>query len=54
MDVRCPRCGISCTDHLRCPLCDTSLVRVNLRRILLWALVAEEYLLLLAMRIRLG
>ena len=52
MDVRCPRCGISCTDHLRCPLCDTSLVRVNLRRTLLWALVVEEYLVVMMLAMR--
>jgi hypothetical protein len=49
----CPRCGIASHGQLRCPLCDTSLVRVNLRRVLLWALVVEEYLLVVAMGMRL-
>jgi hypothetical protein len=53
MHQRCPRCGISSDGQIRCPLCDTNLVRVNLRRVLLWALVVEEYLLLVAMGLRL-
>ena len=43
MDKRCPYCGISVVGQLWCPLCETRLVRVNLRRGLLWALVIEEY-----------
>jgi len=39
----CPSCGFAVGDQVRCPLCDTSLVEVNLRRALLWALVLEEY-----------
>ena len=36
MTVSCPCCGISIQEQvLRCPLCDTSLVRSNLRRALL-------------------
>jgi hypothetical protein len=50
----CPTCGLGVRDQLRCPLCETTLVRVNLRRTLLWALVAEEWLLLLALVLRRG
>ena len=44
MDKRCPYCGIPVGDQLTCVLCGTRLVRVNLRRTLLWALVVAEYL----------
>jgi hypothetical protein len=58
MDNRCPYCGISVADDVRCPLCDTRLVgvglRVNLRRALLWALVVEEYVLLGLVMMRLA
>jgi hypothetical protein len=52
MDKRCPYCGISVAEHLRCPLCDTRLVgvRFNLRRVLLWAFVVEEFLLVMVLR----
>ena len=53
MHTRCPQCGISVEGHLRCPYCSRSLVRVNLRRTLLWALVVEEYLLLAVFMMRL-
>jgi hypothetical protein len=50
MTVSCPCCGISIQEQvLRCPLCDTSLVRSNLRRALLWAFVLEEYALVAAL-----
>jgi hypothetical protein len=49
MHRHCPSCGYGVGDQLRCPLCDTRLVRVNLRRTLLWALVAEEYFLVLGL-----
>jgi hypothetical protein len=50
MTVSCPCCGISIQEQvLRCPLCDTSLVRSNLRRALLWAFVLEEYALVVAL-----
>jgi hypothetical protein len=50
MTVSCPCCGISIQEPaLRCPLCDTSLVRSNLRRALLWGLVLEEYALVIAL-----
>src|SRR5262249_8040624 len=48
----CPTCGIEVRDQLRCPLCDATLVRVNLRRTLMWALVVEEWLLLLSLVLR--
>jgi hypothetical protein len=53
MDRRCPTCGISAGEQVTCILCGTRLVRVNLRRTLLWALVAEEYLVVIAMMLRL-
>jgi hypothetical protein len=43
MRKHCPYCGLAAGDHTRCPLCNTSMVKVNLRRALLWALVVEEY-----------
>lgn len=50
MTVSCPCCGISIQEQVyRCPLCDTSLVRSNLRRALLWAFVIEEYALVAAL-----
>jgi hypothetical protein len=52
MDKRCPTCGISVAGHSRCPLCDTRLVSVNFRRTLLWALVVQEYLLVMVMMMR--
>jgi hypothetical protein len=54
MDERCPYCGTSVAGYLRCPLCDTRLVgvgvRINLRRVLLWAFVVEEFLLVMVLR----
>lgn len=49
MDERCPYCSISVAGHLRCPVCDTRLVSVSigLRRALLWAVVVEEFLLVI-------
>ena len=54
MGRRCPCCGISVAGHLRCPLCDTRLVsvQINVRRALLWALVLEEYLLVMLVLMR--
>ena len=52
MDRRCSYCGISVDDQAECPLCGTRVVPVNLRRSLLWALVLEEYLVLLLMMVR--
>jgi hypothetical protein len=54
MDNSCPCCGISVAGHLRCPLCDTRLVSVNVRRALLWAFVVEEYLLVMVVMMRLA
>jgi hypothetical protein len=48
----CPTCGIAVDDRARCPLCDTPLVQVNLRRVLLWWLVVEEYCLVLVVLLR--
>jgi hypothetical protein len=45
MDRRCPRCGIACPTGVNCPLCFQRLTTAKLRRPLLWALVAEVYLL---------
>lgn len=54
MHQSCPYCGISVDSELRCPLCDSSLVRVDLRRTLLWAFVAGEYLVMVVLMLRLG
>lgn len=48
----CPTCGIAVEGYARCPLCDASLVEVNLRRLLLWAFVVGEYCLVLAVLLR--
>jgi hypothetical protein len=57
MDQQCPTCGISVSDEVRCPLCDTRLVSLalnfNVRRTLLWALVVEEYVLVVLVMMRL-
>ena len=53
MYQRCRYCGISLGEQLRCPLCNTSIVRVNLRRNVLWALVAGEYVVALVILVRL-
>ena len=54
MDQQCSYCGVSVGNQLRCSVCDRSLVRVNLRRTLLWALVVQEYLLLVVFMLRFG
>jgi len=54
MEQHCSYCGVSVPDGVSCPVCGTRLVAVNLRRTLLWALVAEEYLVLVAVMIRLA
>jgi hypothetical protein len=54
MDKRCPYCGIPVAGQFSCPLCDTRLVSVNLRRTLLWAFIVEEYLLVMVVMMRLG
>ena len=54
MQRQCSYCGLSVTENdSECALCGTRLVAVNLRRALLWALVAEEYLLVAAIMFRL-
>jgi hypothetical protein len=45
MHKNCPRCGFEAVNQTRCRLCDTSLVQVNLRRTLLWALAVEMWML---------
>ena len=54
MSKKCPSCGVTVDDQIRCPLCDTSLIKVNLRRVLLWAIVMEEYFLLSVAIVRRG
>jgi hypothetical protein len=54
MPNHCPSCGVTVADQIRCPLCDASLVKVNLRRVLLWAIVMEEYFLLSVAIVRRG
>jgi hypothetical protein len=51
----CPRCGLSVTQSgASCPLCQASLIRVNARRVLLWAAVVVEFLLILVLHFRAG
>jgi hypothetical protein len=54
MSKHCPSCGVTVSDQIRCPLCDAGLVKVNLRRVLLWAIVMEEYFLLTVAIVRRG
>jgi hypothetical protein len=54
MPKQCPSCGVTVGDEIRCPLCDTRLIQVNLRRALLWAIVMEEYFLLSVAIVRRG
>ena len=54
MSKQCPSCGVTVDDQIRCPLCDASLIKVNLRRALLWAIVMEEYFLLSVAIVRRG
>jgi hypothetical protein len=50
MQRRCTYCGLSVGEEdTSCQLCGTRLISVNLKRALLWTLVAEEYLLVTAM-----
>jgi hypothetical protein len=51
---QCPSCGVTVDDQIRCPLCDARLITVNLRRVLLWAIVMEEYFLLSVAIVRRG
>jgi hypothetical protein len=44
VDRRCPCCNLPCPTGVNCPLCSTRLTNAKLRRPLLWALVAEVYL----------
>jgi hypothetical protein len=52
MGQRCSYCGIPAAGHASCPVCGTRLVAVNFRRILLWGLVVEEYLVALVVMLR--
>jgi ribosomal protein S26 len=46
--AHCPNCGLTITDAAAvCPLCRASLIRVNMRRVLLWSAVIAEYVLLM-------
>ena len=45
--TQCPSCGLTITGAgASCPLCRASLIRVNMRRVLLWSAVIAEYVLL--------
>jgi hypothetical protein len=45
--AQCPSCGLAIADAAAiCPLCRANLIRVNLRRVLLWSAVIFEYVLL--------
>ena len=46
--TQCPNCGLTIRDASAiCPLCRANLIRVNMRRVLLWSVVIGEYVLLL-------
>ena len=53
--TQCPHCGLAITyPAASCPLCRSSLIAVNPRRILLWAAVVAEYLLALVIHLHRG
>jgi hypothetical protein len=54
MTKQCPSCGVTVADPIRCPLCDASLVMVNVRRVLVWAIGMVEYFLLSVAIVRRG
>jgi hypothetical protein len=54
MHKNCPSCGLPAEGHTRCPLCDASLVPVNVRRTLLWALVVEMWMVVGVVSLRFG
>jgi hypothetical protein len=46
--AQCPNCGLRIASAAAtCPLCRANLIRVNVRRVLLWSVVIGEYVLLL-------
>ena len=52
MSAQCPQCGLAITQPAAsCPLCQASLIRVNMRRALLWAAVIGEFLLILVLNL---
>jgi hypothetical protein len=45
--VHCPSCGMSVPDGLSsCPLCQSWVRTVNLRRVALWTVLVAEYVLI--------
>jgi ribosomal protein S26 len=52
--AQCPNCGLAVSNAAAiCPLCRANLIRVNVRRVLLWSAVIAEYgLLLLVLHLR--
>jgi uncharacterized OB-fold protein len=51
--TQCPHCGLAITyPAASCPLCQANLIRVNRRRVLLWATVVGEFLLILVLHLR--
>jgi uncharacterized paraquat-inducible protein A len=50
--TQCPDCGLAITYAAStCPLCQASLIRINRRRLLLWATVIGEFLLILILNL---
>jgi len=48
----CPHCGFSCTDSTAtCPLCQSSLIKENQGRLLLWAAVIVELVAILVLNL---
>jgi hypothetical protein len=46
--AHCPNCGLTIADvEAICPLCRANLIRVNVRRVLLWSAVIAEYVVML-------
>ena len=50
--TQCPHCGLAIAyPAANCPLCQASLIRVNRRRVVLWATVIGELLLILILNL---
>ena len=49
---QCPHCGLAITyPTASCPLCQDSFVRLNRRRVMLWAAIMVELLLILVLQL---
>jgi hypothetical protein len=52
-DMHCPSCGMSVPDGMTsCPLCQSWVRTVNLRRVALWGILAAEFFLIAVLHVR--